>query len=119
MKRVILPLLALLVCSCASVETGQRVEKVATVKENCKELKGKTVTLKVKLLGWNCPQECGPPPFTRSDVCLKDETGCIYAVGLGGFSLWKDLGKEFLIRAKVIWAKDKCGIKVLKKDEVK
>jgi hypothetical protein len=124
MKRAAIGLIGLaLTASCSTVqvngEAGLRPEKVGRIQKHCQELRGQVVKLRARFMGWNCPPECGAPPKTRSDVCLIDDTGCIYAYGTGGFDPVLDKGKEFLITAKVVWEGGKCYLKVLDSDEVR
>jgi len=124
MKKVALGLIGLaLTASCSTVqvngEARVRLEKIGSIERNCQELSGQVVKLRARFMAWNCPPECGAPPKTRSDVCLVDDTGCIYAYGTGGFDPVLDKGKEFLITAQVVWEGGKCYLKVLDRDEVK
>jgi len=123
-KRVLLGLLGVaLTASCSTVqvngEARVRLEKIGTVKRQCRELNGQVVKIRAKFMGWSCPPECGAPPKTRSDACLVDETGCIYAYGTGGFDPILDRGKEFTVTARVLREGEKCYLKVLERDEVR
>jgi len=124
MKKILLGLAAVaFTASCSTVQVnGQeriRIETIGKIKKECPQLKERVVKIRAKFLGWSCPSECGAPPKTRSDVCLADESGCIYAYGSGGFDPILDKNKEFLVTAKVVWEGNKCYLKVLRKDEVK
>lgn len=121
MKSFFLLFIGLLLFSCGSVQVNGegrfRIEKIGRIKENCEKFNGKLVTIKATYRGWNCPKRCGVPPVTRSDVCLEDETGCIYSLPF--LSPLKDKGKEVLLSAKVKEKKGMCYVKPVRIYEVK
>ncbi|WP_457681484.1 hypothetical protein [Thermovibrio sp.] len=123
MKRALAALLLLFVSSCGTYQVNGnfkfRLIKIGEVEQECRKFEGKDVYVRAKYLGWSCPPECKAPPITRSDTCFVDETGCIYAYGLGGLDPIKDRGKSYLIKAKVLKKGNRCYLKVISKDEVK
>jgi len=108
MKRFLfLPLFAVL--SCLPPSGVLSVSKLAA---KCEELKNSTVEFRGTFGGWNCPG-CPPPPVSRSDACIYDAGGCVYAVGVPLDPI-RDRGKEFVFTAKVEGVKgNACTVRVL------
>ena len=51
---------------------------IAEIKSHPEKYSGKNLSLVAAFAGWD--SFCGPPPFTRSDWCIRDETGGIYVI---------------------------------------
>lgn len=73
------------------------VVKIGNLKKNPSLYLGKTVTVKGEYRGWKA--ECGPPPVTRSDWGVRDETGTIYVTGKPASHLdpYKDIGRKITV----------------------
>ena len=85
-----------------------------TSKDFCSSYLGKTVKVQATYKGWKCPKDCGPPPITRSDVCWVTNNLCFYSLPVNSLDPIKDVGKQFLIKAKVLKNEQgKCYFKVL------
>lgn len=120
-KKCLAPATALLFCtgmmSCGTVSGAgsgtpsdlaqpfERVLSIADIYSSFGELKGKTVTVAGKFMGWNrCSGRTGMK--TRSDWMLSDGTACIYVTG--GFPHRLDplnkshAGKDVRFRAQVL-----------------
>jgi hypothetical protein len=118
---LLLPLIlsAFTLGGCAKPEGANNGTDVAFVKKHCSELLNKKVRLTVVYEGWNCPPSCKHPGLSRSDSCVKDNTGCIYLASTGGLNPIGDKGKKFRIEAVVKRASNGvCYLKVLKVERV-
>jgi hypothetical protein len=115
-----LAVLGLSLLSCASAierpDGARDAISIKEIRENCSRFIDSEVVLRAKYMGWRCPKECGAPPLTRSDTCLVDESGCIYAYGLMGLDPINDVGKEVEVKAKVLTFGGKCYLKVISRD---
>ncbi|NIA12410.1 MAG: hypothetical protein GWP10_22515 [Nitrospiraceae bacterium] len=122
MKKLILFCLILL-SSCASVkvngQTRLRLETIGDIQKRCKSLKGQTMIIDARYLGWNCPEDCKNPLITRSDSCIKDSTGCIYILGTGNLNPITDRGKLFRFKVQPDIRKGICYLKVIAVHEIK
>ena len=90
MQFIIFTFFSLLIFSCNY--GSQNFISIKKLIEDCREFTGKSIVLKAKYLGWNCPQTCKHPGLTRSDTCIEDGSGCIYLYGFGGLNPLKDKG---------------------------
>ncbi len=94
-----LVLFAVVLAACAPA--GDKRVSLKVIKENCREYAGKVLEVKVKYLGWRCPESCGAPPLTRSDACVSDGTTCLYLRGTGGLNPLRDCGKNVTLKVRV------------------
>jgi len=89
------PLLLLVSCDIVNQQSNFSIVKrptIKTISDNCSYFSNKQVVIRATYLGWDCPRECKAPGLTRSDTCIKDNSGCIYLYGLGGLNPLKDKG---------------------------
>jgi len=69
--------------------------KISEVKNNIDVYKGKLVKIEGIFIGW---QGSEPPPVTRSDWAIRDETGEIYVTGMvPNLDPCKDIGKNITV----------------------
>jgi len=62
---------------------------------NVKDYLGKKILIYGEFRGWE--GGVGPPPVTRSDWVVKDETGAIYVLGAPPFKPIEDKGKKIVV----------------------
>lgn len=77
-----------------------QVKEIAskTIDEVIKGIKsylGKKVLISGEFRGWE--GSAGPPPVTRSDWVVKDDTGYIYVLGAPPFNPIEDKGKKIIV----------------------
>lgn len=63
--------------------------------KNVKDYLGKKILIYGEFRGWE--GGVGPPPVTRSDWVVKDETGGIYVLGAPPFKPIEDKGKKIVV----------------------
>lgn len=68
---------------------------ISDIVKDIKNYLGKKVLITGEFRGWE--GSAGPPPVTRSDWVIKDETGYIYVLGAPPFNPIEDKGKKILI----------------------
>lgn len=69
-----------------------------TIDEVMKDIKsylGKKLLISGEFRGWE--GSAGPPPVTRSDWVVKDDTGYIYVLGAPPFNPVEDKGKKIIV----------------------
>jgi hypothetical protein len=101
LKVLVLLLAVLPAFSCRATVEGEgrvRLEHISALVERCSHLAGRRVEFKGRFAGWRCGSKCLHPGVTRSDVCVEDETACIYLSGTGRLDPLKDRGKTFLFQ---------------------
>ncbi|MBC7319585.1 hypothetical protein H5T89_02970 [bacterium] len=77
-----------------------QIQKIVprTIEEIIKNIKnylGKKILISGEFRGWE--GSAGPPPVTRSDWVVKDETGYIYVLGAPPFNPVEDKGKKISV----------------------
>ncbi len=68
---------------------------IEDILKDIKSLFGKKVLITGEFRGWE--GSAGPPPVTRSDWVVKDETGYIYVLGAPPLNPVEDKGKKVLV----------------------
>ena len=87
--------------------------KISEVKNNIDVYKGKLVKIEGIYIGW---QGSEPPPVTRSDWAIRDETGDIYVTGMIlNLDPCTDIGKNITVIGYVeVTEKGKVYIRAVK-----
>jgi len=107
MRIAVIYLLAVLLMGCISNNTYSNHSnsnldianintiKISEIKNNIDIYKGKLVKIEGIYMGW---QGSEPPPVTRSDWVIRDETGEIYITGMiPNLDPCKDIGKNITV----------------------
>lgn len=68
---------------------------ISSLREKTKDYVNKRVLVYGEFRGWE--GSAGPPPVTRSDWLIKDDTGYIYVLGAPPFNPIEDKGKKIAI----------------------
>ncbi len=68
---------------------------ISSLKEGVKDYLNKKVLIYGEFRGWE--GTAGPPPVTRSDWLIKDDTGYIYVLGAPPFKPGEDKGKKIAL----------------------
>lgn len=69
--------------------------KISTLRERLREYLNRRVLIYGEFRGWEGGVE--PPPVTRSDWLVKDDTGYIYVVGASPYKPMEDKGKKIIL----------------------
>ena len=95
MWRSLVPLLMVVCCGCVPATTEVESIEVVSIDDiiaRSAYYQGRTVTVSGEYRGWEAGY--GPPPVTRSDWVIKNETGAIYVTGkLPGLDPVEDKGR--------------------------
>jgi len=92
----------------STVEISHLVS-IGEILNNSDKFNGELVTIEGTYLGWS--GQCIGALLTRSDWCIRDETGTIYVTGLnpsgiGGLDPLNDVGAGLIVSGKVLLISD-------------
>lgn len=81
------------------LQEERRIMDIDEVKD--KTYDGKVVTVRGEYLGWNSGH--GPPPVTKSDWVVEDQTGWIYVTGVySDLDPYDDAGREIEVTGTIV-----------------